>query len=667
RVIPIIGDALVDRAFGTGCLKVTPAHDMVDWDIGQRHKLEVINLLNKDGTLNDAAGPFKGIDRLKARPQVVEKLQELGVVEKIEDYTHTVGVCDRSKDIVEPFLSDQWYMNMKPLAEAAIKAVESGQIKFHPARWGDVYLNWMRNIQDWCISRQLIWGHPIPIWQDQDTGEYICEEFDPTQNPAYKGRKLVQDPDVLDTWFSSALWPFSTFGWPESTPELRCFYPTNLLVTDRGIIFLWVARMIMMGYKFLGDKPFKDVYVTATILDKKGAKMSKSARNGIDPMVMIDGGHHEDRYGKLDITTPYGADGVRFTLTTMTAEGQDVRIHPDLFKDGLAFCDKLWNASRFIMMCADNLIENGGVGAPARAEELSFLDRWILSSLEGVVEKATERLDGFMYFEFAQAIRDFIWNEYCSWYLEGVKDLIAPGKYDPKGPQARSAQVALQVLAHVFDRGLRLLHPVTPHVTEEIWQNLGKLLPQRDLFDDTLGVQKFLMQSPWPKSVPARRSASVEAEMADLKAVITAVRSIRAQSNIPPRVELPLHLAVDTDKRLAEMRGHQRFLESQTEGRIAALAIGLAPPLKSAGASLADGAVKLYIPLTGIIDLNKEVARLQKEIAHVEKGLANQTKKLANADFTKNAPPEVLEAEKAKEKSLGINLETLRGLLANLA
>ncbi|MGH7144659.1 MAG: valine--tRNA ligase [Planctomycetota bacterium] len=667
RLIPVVADESVDRSFGTGCLKVTPAHDAVDWEIGQRHNLEIVNLLNKDGTLNENAGEFKGIDRLKARPQVVEKLQALGVVEKIEDYRHSVGICDRSKDIVEPYLSDQWYMNMKPLAEAAIKAVEDGTIRFHPPRWADVYLNWMRNIQDWCISRQLVWGHPIPIWRDLDSGEFICEEFDPTQNPAYKGRRLEQDPDVLDTWFSSALWPFSTLGWPENTPELRTFYPTNLLVTDRGIIFLWVARMIMMGYKFLKQPPFRDVYITATILDKQGAKMSKSARNGIDPMVLIGGGHHEDKYGKMDITTPYGADGVRFALTTMTAEGQDVRIHPGVFKEGLAFCDKLWNAARFTLMCAENMLELGGTGAPARAEELGFLDRWVLSKLEAVVARATERLEGYAYFEYAQAIRDFIWNEYCSWYLEGVKDLIAPGKYEPKGPHSRAGQVALQTLAHVLDRGLRLLHPVTPFVTEEIWQHLGRRLPVRDLLDDRLAVDKFLMRSAWPKSFPDRHAEAIEAEMEDVKAVIGAVRSIRAQSNIPPRVELALHLSVDTAERGARIEHHRRFIESQTEGRIAAAAVGLAAPARSAGAAVAGGAIKLYIPLTGVIDLDKEIARLQKEIVRVEKGVEGLAKKLSNPDFAKNAPPEVLEAEQAKEQGLKVSLETLRGLLANLS
>ena len=448
REIPIIADEYVKRDEGTGCLKVTPAHDPNDFEIGRRHNLPMINILNPDGTLNEHAGPYKGMDRLKARPKVVEDLAAEGLIEKIVPYKHEVAHCYRTGDMIEPYLSEQWFVRMAPLVEKARKAERSGRVRFHPARWSHTYHQWLDTTPDWCISRQIWWGHRIPVWTCKECGKEICELKDPVRCPDCSSEKLEQDPDVLDTWFSSQLWPFSTLGWPEKTPDLEYYYPTDLLVTDRGIIALWVARMIMMGEHFMGQTPFKDVYIHATILDRIGQRMSKSLGNGIDPIVMIEGGTNID--GTV-FERGYGADAVRFTLTAMTTEGQDLRIWPERFETGRNFANKVWNVARF---CLTHLA--GGpesLEADLKPEDLDFTDRWILTRLRRALERTTACAEDFRYCDFAHTIYDFIWGEFCDWYVEFVKSRLADDRTAPK---------ARRVLAFVLDRALRLLHPVAP-------------------------------------------------------------------------------------------------------------------------------------------------------------------------------------------------------------
>ena len=453
REIPIVADDFVDPKFGTGCVKITPAHDPNDYECGLRHNLEQIIVIGEDGTMTAAAGKYSGLDRFRCREKLLEELTGKNLIEKIEDLTHPVGHCYRCATVIEPYLSEQWFVKMRPLADAALAASREKQLVFHPARWEKVYFSWLENVRDWCISRQIWWGHRVPVWHCRKCGEMIVEESDPVACPKCGSDRLEQEKDVLDTWFSSALWPFSTLGWPDKTPDLDYYYPTSVLVTDRGIIYFWVARMVMMGLHFMHKTPFRDVYIHGTILDENGAKMSKSKGNGIDPLVMIRGGK-QVRFGKETSFEGIGADALRFTLCDLTTEGQDIKLSPARFEKGRNFINKVWNASRFVLMNVAGRELSRDAITPA---QLSFADSWILSRLQAVTEQFNQAFDEFRYSELTSQLYDFIWRDYCDWYLEMVKPCFRES--------GRAADVSARVLLYVLDHILRLLHPIVPFFT----------------------------------------------------------------------------------------------------------------------------------------------------------------------------------------------------------
>ncbi|MBM4087308.1 MAG: valine--tRNA ligase, partial [Planctomycetes bacterium] len=487
REMPLIADAYVDAHFGTGCLKVTPAHDPNDFQMGQRHHLTPVCVMNEDATMNRNAGEeFIGMDRFECREALVEELRQKKLLAKIEPYRHAVGHCYRCHTVIEPYLSDQWFVKMKPLAEKAMRATQKGHVAFHPERWSRIYLSWLEQVRDWCISRQIWWGHRIPAWYCQRCKHVTVARETPTSCAKCKSANLKQDDDVLDTWFSSALWPFSTMGWPQDTPELAYYYPTSTLVTDRGIIYFWVARMVMMGLEMMGDVPYAHVYINSTVLDKDGRKMSKS--------------HPETCLDPLELIETYGADAVRFTLMLLTAEGQDVRLIAERdesgrnvsqkFEMGRNFANKLWNAARFALMnlCSAPVMASADLPAASTA----FEDRWILSRLNSVTERCTAALEKYQFNEAADTLYHFVWHEFCDWYLECIKPRLR------ETAEASDRAMAQAVLTRVLDSILRLLHPFTPYVTEEIWQHLKRTVPAQGALGADLS-KPALIASEWPK------------------------------------------------------------------------------------------------------------------------------------------------------------------------
>ena len=644
REIPIIADDYVSRDEGTGALKVTPAHDFNDFEIGQRHRLPQVNILEPNGILNENAGPFQGIDRVKARPKVVEGLEELGLIVKIVDYEHEVAHCYRSGDIIEPFLSDQWFVKMDHLVELARKAEHEGRVKFHPERWTRTFHQWLDTTPDWCISRQIWWGHRIPVWTCQDCAAEISEYEDPEACAKCGSKNLSQDPDVLDTWFSSQIWPFSTLGWPDKTDDLDFFYPTEVLITARDIIALWVARMIMMGEYFMKKEPFSHVYINGTILDKQGRRMSKSLRNGIDPVVMIEGGADID--GRE--WEGFGADAVRFTLATMTTEGQDLRIWPERFKDGQAFCNKVWNASRF---CLINLVEEEGAGASEDGQnakpmasgfdrsELTFQDRWILSRLNTTIKAVTDSLDNFKFCDAARLVREFTWNEFCAWTVELTKFRLRDEEDDPE-----DAALARRVLAHVLDRTLKLLHPICPFLTEHIWEIMNAHIVDRSLDGSGEEAGEYIMRSPWPVAESALIDEKTEREMGDVQEVIRAIRNIRATAGIHHSVEIDCSVQTDDDRTTEGVQRHVEMISNITTCSISAVGRDVERAPKSASEVLPG--LRVYVPLEGIIDMEKEIARHRKKVETLDKRIAGAEKKLANKGFVERAPAEIVEREK---------------------
>ncbi len=635
REIPIIADDHVGIKEGTGALKVTPAHDFNDFEIGLRHGLAQVNILNPDGTLNENAGPFQGMDRLKARPKVVEQLEEMGLLRKIEDHKHEVAHCYRSKDIIEPYLSDQWFVKMAPLVELARMSEKEGHVRFHPGRWSHTFHQWLDTTPDWCISRQIWWGHRIPVWTCRDCGMEICELEDPDACPGCGSKDLDQDPDVLDTWFSSQIWPFSTLGWPEETEDLKYFYPTSVLITARDIIALWVARMVMMGEYFLKKEPFSHVYINGTILDRQGRRMSKSLRNGIDPIVMIKGG--KDIEGRD--WDGFGADAVRFTLVTMSTEGQDLRIWPERFKDGQAFCNKVWNASRFCML---NLADNGEpkpLGPGLTRDELTFQDRWILSRLNTTIKAVSAALDSFKFCDAARLVREFAWNEFCAWTVELTKFRLSSEESDPA-----DAATARRVLAHVLDGTLKLLHPICPFLTEEIWSLLGERVKDRSLDGKGNGPGELIMRATWPELDQELIDPAVERQMGEVQEVIRALRNIRASAGISPRIELDCHIQADSQKIVEDIERQQDMIVRLGVCRINALGVEVEKPPKSATEVLPG--LRVYIPLEGIIDIDKEIAKHNKKVENLEKRIQSAEKKLANASFIERAPEEIVRRER---------------------
>lgn len=674
RPIPIVADPFVDPSFGTGVVKVTPAHDPNDYECGQRHQLPQIMVIGPDGKMTEEAGKYAGLDRFRCRERLVEELKEKNLLEKTETHLHAVGHCYRCQSIVEPYLSEQWFVRMRPLAEKAIAATKNGKVRFHPARWERVYLAWLENVRDWCISRQIWWGHRIPVWYCHACGEMLVTAEDPSRRiqpkdtsetsegssesepflpcPKCGASSLEQDPDVLDTWFSSALWPFSTLGWPEETKDLAYYYPTDVLVTDRGIIYFWVARMVMMGLHVMGREPFSDVYIHGTILDEHGAKMSKSKGNGIDPLVMIEGGQQE-RFGKVQTFEGYGADAVRFTLAALTTEGQDIRLSPTRFEMGRNFINKVWNASRFVLM---NLATLPVSTTAIRSEELRFEDRWILSRLSSVIEEATRELASFRYSDYTKAIYDFTWRDYCDWYLEMVKErLRRPG---------RDAEVAGRVLAWVLDQILRLLHPIAPFFTEEIWSLLAQHAPQRGLQESPPPPSPFLMLERWPEVDRSLRQEEIENVMSRVQDVVRAIRNIRAKFQIPPKTELSVVISAADEVYGQQLASRIDLIQSQAGVRHVDVGCGLEKP-KQAAAEVLDGA-QVFVPLAGFMDVEMERKRVAKELEKKKKAIAALNTKLRNEEFLAKAPREIIERETARKEEMMRQLQELEDLATSL-
>lgn len=613
REIPIIADDYVDREFGTGAVKITPAHDPNDFEIGLRHQLPQIVVLDKEAKMNENAGKYQGMECAEARIAVVKALKAQGILLKIEPHTHAVGQCYRCSTVIEPMVSKQWFVKMEPLAKPAIDVVKNGRLGFVPDRFDKIYLGWMENIRDWCISRQLWWGHRIPVWYCEDCGLEICADADPSTCPTCGSKQLKQDPDVLDTWFSSGLWPFSTLGWPEQTPELEQFYPTSVLVTGRDIIFFWVARMIFMGLEFQNEVPFPKVMIHGLVLDAQGRKMSKSLGNGVDPIEVID---------------QYGADTLRFMLITGNTQGNDLRFHPERLEATRNFTNKIWNASRYVLLNLEDYVE-GPRG------ELTLADRWILSRYASTIKKGTEVLENFDLGEGGRLLYEFIWNEFCDWYIE----LTKPRLYDKEQVLAR--HTAQSVLLEVLEGTLRLLHPYMPFLTEEIWQALP------------VPGESIMMQS-WPE-VPAYQDAVAEGNMTLLMDAIKAIRNIRAEMKVAPgqKIEI-LILAPNALQRSVMETGKPDILKLAGGASVELFETMAEKPTQAASAVL-EG-VEIYLPLKGLIDMDKEIARLEKEISQATLDQQSLEAKLSNPGFTSKAPAQVVAKE--RERLAGIVTRT---------
>ena len=613
RELKVVMDPLVDLKFGTGALKVTPAHDPVDFELGRKYGLEQINVMNDDATINAIGGEYEGMDRFEAREAIIEDLKERGLFIKSEAHRHAVGHCYRCHTMIEPRLSPQWFVKMKPLAKPAIEAVRKGKIKFHPERWTKVYLDWMDNIRDWCISRQIWWGHRIPVYYCKKCREdgIIVSKIKPEKCPKCGGAEIEQDPDVLDTWFSSWLWPFSTFGWPEKTPELKYFYPTNSLVTAQEIIFFWVARMIMAGMEFAGDIPFKHVYIHGTVRDITGTKMSKSLGNVIDPLDMID---------------KYGTDALRFSIVSITAQGQDVYLSEGKFELGRNFANKLWNASRFILMNLKPEEIDVDLCLFFKESELSLPERWILSRFYSTLETVGKCLDEYRFNEAANAIYEFLWHEFCDWYIEIAKISL----------NEKTTQI---ILYKVLEKSLRMLHPFMPFVTEEIWQKLPR---------EKEAAPSIIISS-WPHLQKDPVSKESEKAMAGIIELVTSIRNMRAVWNIEPQRDIEIMINVHDAKHEKMIIQNSGFIKKLS--RISDLKTGKLEKPKSSAVSVV-GDLEVYLPLAGLIDFEKERVNLKKEEERMAGEIKAITARLKDKNFTKKAPKEVVEKQKARKLEL---------------
>ena len=617
REIPIIADEYVDREFGTGAVKITPAHDPNDFEIGLRHHLETITVIGKDGKMNEQAGEFAGQDMMTCRANIVERFRELGLLEDITDLTHSVGTCYRCHTTVEPLVSPQWFVKMKPLAEPAIQAVLDGRTRFVPARFTKIYTNWLENIRDWCISRQLWWGHRIPVWYCQDCGAEICQVDDPDCCPKCGGKHLQQDPDVLDTWFSSGLWPFSTLGWPDQTDLLKTFYPTSVLVTGYDIIFFWVARMMFSAMEQMHDVPFRDVFIHGIVRDEQGRKMSKSLGNGIDPLEIID---------------QYGADSLRFTLITGNSPGNDMRFKQERLEGARNFMNKLWNATRFALMNLE------GYTPDAYPLQLTVPDKWVLTRLTQVSALADENLEKYELGEALREIYDFAWDEFCDWYVEIAKMRLYKGAPEEK-------YTAQTVLVTVLRGIMELLHPFTPFITEELWQQL----PHR-------GETVMLAKYPNGQGGPCYEAETQQMTM--LMEIIRSIRNMRAEMNVPTgkKAAVILRAPAQLLEQVRQGDGYIRQLASADE--VVYAAADAAAPDKAAKAHVRG--VDIFLPLAGLIDLDKEAARIEKEINATESKLKRLAGKLSNEGFLAKAPAEVVAKERAKQGEYEVKLASLR-------
>jgi valyl-tRNA synthetase len=663
RRIPIIADDYVDPEFGSGCVKITPAHDFNDYEIGKRHGLEMINVLNDDATLNDAVPEaYRRLDRFEARARIVADMDALGLLERIEDNRMFVPRGDRSGAVLEPYLTDQWYVRIAPLAEPAIAAVEDGRVRFVPDNWSKTYFEWMRNIQDWCISRQLWWGHRIPAWYDPEGGVHVGhDEADARRRAGLAADvPLTQDEDVLDTWFSSALWPFSTLGWPERTPALATWYPGTVLVTGFDIIFFWVARMIMMGLKFMGDVPFREVYIHGLVRDGEGQKMSKSKGNVLDPLDLIDGVDLETLVQKrttglmqpqlkarIEEATrkefpagipPFGTDALRFTFASLATTGRDVRLDLGRIEGYRNFCNKLWNASRFVMMNTE-----GQDCGPGGELQLGLADRWIRSRLGEATRVALESFEAYRLDLAAQAIYEFTWHEFCDWYLELVKPVL--NAEDTSPAEKRGTR---RTLAEVLEALLRLLHPLMPFITDALWRRAA---PVAGVTGETVMLQ------PYPVPGHYARDEAAEAAIGWVQALVLGVRQVRGEMNIAPGKPLAVLLQDASPRDLEWLDSNRPLLL-----RLARLeSIEPLPPGAAAppAATVLLGEAKLLVPMAGLIDAAAEIARLEKQRAKLAGDLEKTRAKLDKPSFVDNAPAEVVDKERRRAEELGAAIASL--------
>lgn len=608
REIPIVADEYVEMDFGTGCVKMTPAHDPNDFEVGQRHNLEIIRVIDDDGKINDFGGPYHGMDRYECRKAIIKDLDEQGYLEKIEDYTHNVSTCYRCHNDVEPLISAQWFVKMEPLAKEAIRVVKDQEIKFVPDRFSKTYLNWMENVHDWCISRQLWWGHQIPAWKCSKCGKYTVSREDPTECAYCGSKEIVREEDVLDTWFSSALWPFEVLGWPEQTEDLDYFYPTDVLVTGYDIIFFWVARMIFSGCEHMGKVPFHTVLMHGLVRDDKGRKMSKSLGNGIDPLEMVE---------------HYGADALRMNMITGNSPGNDMRFYVERCEAMRNFANKIWNASRYVLMNLD--IDKNELPSINCLEQE---DKWIISKLNRLISEVTENMDKYELGIAVQKIYDFIWDDYCDWYIELTKARLY-------ADDIQSKRVAQHVLVYVLDQFLKLLHPFMPFITEEIWQ----AIPHDG---------ESIMISPWPVFREELNFSAEESAVQSIMDAIRAVRNRRAEMNVPPSKKTTLYIVTEAQDVFRQGEAFIKKLAYANE-----LVISNTIPQEAENMVTCVTAVaKMYMPMNQLVDLEKERQRIEKELTKNRKSLEMIEKKLSNEGFLLKAPEHVVKAEKEKADKL---------------
>ncbi len=607
REIPIIADDYVDMEFGTGAVKITPAHDPNDYAVGKRHNLEELIMMNEDGTINGVGGKYCGMDRYEARKAIVSDLEKEGYLVNIREHSHNVGCHDRCGTVVEPMVSKQWFVKMEELSKPALEVVKNGEVKFVPERFEKIYYNWVENIQDWCISRQLWWGHRIPVWYCEDCGEIMASVDAPSSCKKCESHRLHQDEDVLDTWFSSALWPFSTLGWPDTTEDLEYFYPTNTLVTGADIIFFWVFRMIFSGLHNMKKVPFDTVLINSIVRDAEGRKMSKSLGNGIDP---------------LDVIDEYGADALRFMLITGNAAGNDIRFRPEKIESARNFANKIWNASRFVMMNLDYDI----MKKYEHCKNYSLADKWILSRMNNVIREVTDNMEKFELGIASQKIYDFMWTEFCDWYIEAVKPLFFGEDEEAKG-------VAFNVLYRVLTTGLKLLHPIMPFITEEIYTHLGN------------GAESIVLEA-WPKACEEEISLKGESSMEYVIEAIKSIRNVRSEMNVPPSKKAKVMISASGEAKEAFMLGKLYFEKLASASEVDFLLTKEEVPEKVVALVTKGG--EIFLPLMELIDLEKEMERLNKEKEKLLAEIDRVEKKLANEKFISKAPQALVEEEKAK-------------------
>ncbi len=652
RAIPIIADEAVELEFGTGALKITPAHDATDYEVGQRHNLPIMTVINDKGKMINCPEKYLGMDRDVCRKETVKDLEEAGLLVKEEKYNNAVSTCYRCHNTIEPFMSEQWFVKMDKLAAPAIAAAESGELQFHPGNWKNPFLNWLKNIQDWCISRQIWWGHRIPVWYcrkcsekgltfatDKQGKEQLTKvsfedgalpivSFEkPAECPHCHGHDLVQDPDVLDTWFSSALWPISVFGWPEKTADLEHFYPTSVMVTGYEILYLWVARMVMTGLEFTGKLPFKDVYLNGIVRDKSGQKMSKSKGNVIDP---------------LDMTAKYGTDAVRFSLLMQAVPGKDIPYAEESITGARNFCNKLYNASRFILMNMEGI--KGPLAMPKEAKELA--DQWILDRYTNAIKTAREGIEKYNLALTANTLYHFLWGDFCDWYIELAKQRF----------QTQEKEYVMALCVNILYGTLKALHPLIPFITEEIAASLRPYVNEQE---------EFLLQQTYPEFDAALLNETAVQKMEVVQGVTKEIRTIRAQFNVPPGLKIKAIISAEDETELATVRQQAAYIQLMAKTEQLQIGIGLAKPKQTATATF--GKMAIYIPLTGLIDFDKEKKRLEKDIAAAKANIASRQARLAQENFIKNAPQAQIDKTKAELAAAQMLLAQAQAALADLA